>query len=65
MTSYISKELAQAVRIQTHNSKILGSNPAALNIGFYGSYPRYIVIRKISTHTMLEFHFYFRIVHLQ
>jgi hypothetical protein len=30
-----SKEVAKAVRYETHNWKILGSNPAALNISFF------------------------------
>jgi len=50
MTVYIWKELAEAVRWRTDNWKNVGSNAAALTISFKGSYPKYIVIRKINTY---------------
>ena len=52
MILYFWKELAEAVRLQT-NRKILGSNPAALNISFLKLQSQ--VIGETNTPTHFQF----------
>ena len=44
-----SKEVAKAVRFETHNWKILGSNPAALTISFFKEPILIVIVRTFST----------------